>query len=85
MDDVLKRLSNLETSVSDIRAQVSGLSAMASNMATKSDVSGLSTLAANMATKADLSRLESSLIRWLVGTFLAVLTLAIARFVKVGG
>jgi hypothetical protein len=70
MDDVLKRLSNLETSVSDIRAQVSGLSVMA----------------ANMATKADLSHLESSMIKWLVGTFLAValLTLTIARFVKVG-
>jgi hypothetical protein len=103
MDDVLKRLSNVETSVSDIRAQVSGLSAMAANMATKSDVSSLSTLAANMATKsdvsslstmtshmatkADVSQLESSLIKWLVGTLLAValLTLTIARFVKVGG
>jgi hypothetical protein len=93
----------LEASVSDIRAQVSGLSAMAANMATKSDVSSLSTLAANMATKsdvsslstitshmatkADVSQLESSLIKWLVGTLLAValLTLTIARFVKVGG
>jgi hypothetical protein len=87
MDDVLKRLSNVETSVSDIRAQVSGLSAMAANMATKSDVSGLSTMTSHMATKADVSQLESSLIKWLVGTLLAValLTLTIARFVKVGG
>lgn len=71
MDDVLKRLSNVENSVSDIRAQLSGLSAMASQMATK----------------ADLSQLESSLIKWLVGTLLAVavLTFTIARFVKVGG
>jgi hypothetical protein len=87
MDDVLKRLSNVETSVSDIHAQVSGLSAMAANMATKSDVSGLSTMTSHMATKADVSQLESSLIKWLVGTLLAValLTLTIARFVKVGG
>jgi hypothetical protein len=71
MDDVLKRLSNVETCVSDVRAQLSGLSAMASHMATKSDV----------------SQLESSLIKWLVGTLLAVavLTFTIARFVKVGG
>ncbi len=55
MDDVLKRLSNVETSVSDICAQLSGLSAMAANMATKSDVSSLSTMAANMATKSDVS------------------------------
>jgi hypothetical protein len=56
-------------------------------MATKSDVSGLSTMTSHMATKADVSQLESSLIKWLVGTLLAValLTLTIARFVKVGG
>jgi hypothetical protein len=71
MDDVLRRLSNVENSVSDIRAQVSGLSAAAFHFATKNDV----------------SQLESSLIKWLVGTLLAVavLTFTIARFVKVGG
>jgi hypothetical protein len=71
MDDVLKRLSNLESSVSDIRAQVSGLFATASHLATKTDV----------------SQLESSLIKWLVGTLLAVavLTFTIARFVKAAG
>ena len=40
-----------------------------------------------MATKTDVSQVESSLIKWLVGTLLAVavLTFTIARFVKVGG
>ena len=71
MDDVLKRLSSVENSVSDIRAQVSGLIATAAHLATKTDV----------------SRVEGSLIKWLVGTLLAVavLTFTIARFVKVGG
>jgi hypothetical protein len=71
MDDVLKRLSNVENSVSEIRAQVSGLAATAAHLATKTDV----------------SHVESSLIKWLVGTLLAVavLTFTIARFVKVGG
>jgi hypothetical protein len=71
MDDVLKRLSSVENSVSDIRAQVSGLIAIAAHLATKTDV----------------SQVESSLIKWLVGTLLAVavLTFTIARFVKVGG
>jgi hypothetical protein len=71
MDDVLKRLANVESSVSDIRAQVSGLMATAAHLATKTDV----------------SQVESSLIKWLVGTLLAVavLTFTIARFVKVGG
>ena len=71
MDDVLKRLSNVESSVSDLRAQVNGLVATASHFATKSDV----------------LQMESSLIKWLVGTLLAVavLTFTIARFVKMGG
>jgi len=71
MDDVLKRLSSVENSVSDIRAQVSGLIVTAAHLATKTDV----------------SQVESSLIKWLMGTLLAVavLTFTIARFVKVGG
>jgi hypothetical protein len=71
MDDVLKRLANVETSVASIRAELSGLSATAMHLATKSDVSNL----------------ESSLIKRIVGTLLAVavLTFTIARFVKVGG
>lgn len=71
MDDVLKRLANVESSVAGIRADVSGLSATAMHLATKNDVSSL----------------ESSLIKWIVGTLLAVavLTFTVARFVKVGG
>ncbi|HEY7638813.1 MAG TPA: hypothetical protein VH814_03730 [Steroidobacteraceae bacterium] len=71
MDDVLKRLANVENLVADIRAQVSGLCATAAHLATKNDV----------------SELESSLIKWIIATLLgvAVLTFTIARFVKVGG
>ena len=71
MVDVLERLSSVENSVSDIRAQVSGLIATAAHLATKTDV----------------SQVESSLIKWLMGTLLAVAVLmfTIARFVKVGG
>lgn len=71
MDDVLKRLANVESSVADIRVAVSGLAATATHLATKNDVSNL----------------ESSLIKWMVGTLLAVavLTFTVARFVKVGG
>ena len=44
---------------------------------------GLSAVTSRIATKADLLRLESSLIKWMVGTLLAValLTVAIARFI----
>ena len=39
MDDVLNRLRTVEGTVSDIRANVSALSATASHLATKADVS----------------------------------------------
>lgn len=70
MDDVLKRLGNVESAVSEVRAQVSGLTAIAPHLATKSDV----------------MQVESSLIKWIVGTLLAVavLTFTIARFVSIG-
>ena len=73
------------------KAELASLSATVSHLATKAELSSVSAtvshMAANMATKADLAHLESSLIKWTVGTLLtvAVLTLTIARFVKFGG
>ena len=66
MDDVLKRLGAVESSVSDIKAEVSGISATV----------------AHLATKADVSKLESSLIKWLVGTLIAAVSMAfvVARY-----
>jgi hypothetical protein len=67
MDDVLKRLGNVESNVSDIRAKVSGLEASLPHLATKADVS-------NSALK---------IIGWMIGTTIALTTLAftIARYV----
>lgn len=67
MDDVLKRLGAVESSVSDIKAEVRGIS----------------TQIPHIATKADISSMESSLIKWIIGTTLAVAVLAftIAKFV----
>lgn len=77
MDDVLKRLGAVESAVSDIKAQVSGLTAIAPHLATKADVAEI---------KTEVARVDSSLIKWIVGTLLALalLTFTIARFVKVG-
>ena len=71
-------LSNIESCVADIRAQVSGLCATAPHLSTKMDVAQI---------KTNVAQVKSSLIKWLVGTLLAVavLTFTIARFVKVGG
>ena len=66
MDDLIKRLGNVESAVSDVRSQVSGLSASMPHLATKSD----------------LNKLESSLIKWLIATIIAGMAVAftIARF-----
>lgn len=68
MDDILKRLAALEASMADVRAQVSALMA----------------LVPHLSTKADVSALESSIIKWIIGTVLASAALAfsIAKFVK---
>jgi hypothetical protein len=60
MDDVLKRLGAVESSVSELRIQVGGI---AGTMATKDDVNKLqvqvSGIAATMATKDELNKLQA--------------------------
>lgn len=82
MDDILKRLHTVETTVSDIRTDVSGLKTMMPHLATKADLAEV-----KGSLKADIAALESSLIKWIVGTALAVaaLAFAIARFVAPAG
>lgn len=67
MDDILKRLGNVEGHVSELRSQVSGLL----------------TVVPHLATKADVANLEATIIKWIVATVLASATLAftIAKFV----
>ena len=67
VDDILKRLGNVESHVSELRSQASGLLAVAPHLATKADVAGL----------------EATIIKWIVATVLASATLAftIAKFV----
>jgi hypothetical protein len=68
LDDVLKRLSALETSVASIAA-------ILPHLATKADINGL---------RADISSGETSVIKWMVGTVLAGMALAfgIAKYVS---
>jgi hypothetical protein len=67
MDDILKRLGNVEAAVSDIKADVSGISATASHLATKAELTTLG---------AQVSAMESRLIHWFVGTAMALTALA---------
>jgi hypothetical protein len=100
MDDILRRLHTVETTVSDIRTEVSALTAVVPHLATKADLAEVrgsleadiaevkGSLEADIAeVKGNIAHLESALIKWIVGTSLAVATLAfaIARFVAPAG
>jgi hypothetical protein len=74
VEDILKRLGNVETHVSELRSQVSAILAIIPHLATKADVAEV---------KADVAAVETVIIKWIVATMLtsAALAFAIAKFV----
>jgi hypothetical protein len=74
VDDILKRLGNVEGHVSELRAQVSGLVAVVPHLATKADIADV---------KAEIASMETTVVKWIVATQLVSATLAftIAKFV----
>ena len=94
MDDILKRLGNVETHVSELRTQVGAISATIPHLATEASVSEIKATVAGilatipqLATKADLkaatASMETAIIKWIIATVLTTATLAftIAKFV----
>jgi hypothetical protein len=81
VDDILKRLGNVETHVSELRSQVSAILEVIPHLATKADVVDVRTAVAE--SKADLAAAETAIIKWIVATVLATAALAftIAKFV----
>lgn len=69
MEDILKRLGHVETTVSDLKSQVSAILATIAHLATKSDVADLRTA---------ISSLEARIIKWIVATLLTSTGLAFA-------
>ena len=67
MEDILKRLGNVETHVSELRSQVGSILGIIPHLATKADVAAL----------------ETAIIKWIVAAVLTSETLAftIAKFV----
>ena len=67
MEDILKRLGNVETDVSQVKSQVSAILAIIPHLATKADVSAL----------------ETSIIKWIIATMLGTAgpVFTIAKFV----
>ena len=78
VEDILKRLGNVETYVSELRVQVSAILAVIPHLATKADVT-----AAVGQLKADMAGMETAIIKWIIATTLASAALAftIAKFV----
>lgn len=82
MDDILRRLSVVETSVAEIRADVSAIKAILPHLASKADVADMKADIA--AVRGDIHALETRIIKWIIGTVMtsAALAFAIAKFVS---
>ena len=82
MDDVLRRLGVVESLLAETREDVSAIRATLPHLATKADVAA--TKADINEVRADISALETRIIRWIVGTTIAVASVAfaIAKFVN---
>jgi hypothetical protein len=85
MDDILKRLGAIESSVSGLRAEVSAIAAIIPHLATKGDIGDLrsETRTDIGLLRAELSGLETRVIKWMIATVLSSTSLAftIAKFV----
>jgi hypothetical protein len=81
VEDILKRLGNVETHVSELRSQVSAILAIIPHLATKADVADVRVAVGQV--KADVAAVETAIIKWIVATVLtsAVLAFTIAKFV----
>ena len=81
VEDILKRLGNVETHVSELRSQVSAILAIIPHLATKADVADVRAGVGQV--KADLAAVQTVIIKWIVAAMLASSALAftIAKFV----
>jgi hypothetical protein len=81
VEDILKRLGNVETHVSELRSQVGAILAIIPHLATKADVADVRTAVGQV--KADVAAVETAIVKWIVATVLASAALAftIAKFV----
>jgi len=88
VDDIFKRLGNVETGVSELRSEVSAISATISHLATATSVSDVRTEIAGVRTeiadvKTQIASKETAMIKWIIATVLttAGLAFSIAKFV----
>lgn len=103
MDDVLRRIGNVETQIGGLAVQVGSLTTKVDVITTKVDglstkldvlteqvagvtaqVSGITAQIPHLARKEDVLHVEIAMLRWLIGTIIAAMSLVfvIARFVQ---
>ncbi len=78
MEDILKRLGNVETNASEMKSQVSGIVAIVPHLTTKADL-----MASVADFRASVATVETAIIKWIIATTLATggLAFALAKFV----
>jgi t-SNARE complex subunit (syntaxin) len=92
VQDILERLGNVETDVSDLKSKVSAILATVPHLATKADVLDVRSAVAEMradmenavgSIRADMAARENAFMKWMIATVLAAggLALTIAKFV----
>ena len=85
MDDILKRLGNVESHVSELRSQVGGFLTVVPHLGTKADVADLKAAINDDFgdVRAAMASMETRIIKWIVAAVLTSDTLAftIAKFV----
>jgi hypothetical protein len=69
MDDVLRRLGVVESLVGELRLDVSAIKATLPHLATKAEINEV---------KAGINSLETRIIRWIVGTSIAAVSVAVS-------
>ena len=76
MDDVLRRLGVVESLVGETRVDVSAIKATLPHLATKADIN--ETKADINSVRSDINALETRIIRWIVGTTIAAMSVAVS-------
>jgi hypothetical protein len=74
MEDILRRLSALESAVAEIRVHLASIAAILPHLATKADVNELRVEIS--AVRTAVHAREASQLKWLIGTLIASVALA---------
>jgi hypothetical protein len=86
VEDILKRLGNVETDVSELKAKVSAILATVPHLATRADVSDVRSAVAELkaemssefgSLRAGMAARETAFVKWMIATVLAAGGLAL--------